>query len=155
MNIKEAFVNKLSENYTGEERFPSGIADYIREFEEENAVKFSHIYIGYGKDSSWSDHGYIYEDYECDRFYEADELPEELDKDMYVAGIWYDDKEDFIAIDFYGDGTTNAEKEEEERYEKYWKNVFNERQNDTEYLLSLRDRNVSIHTWVNRKGRHI
>lgn len=110
MNIKEAFVNKLSENYTGEERFPSGIADYIREFEEENAVKFSHIYIGYGKDASWSDHGYICYDYDIEKSYDFDELPEELDKGMVIAGIWYDDKEDFIAIDFYGDGTTKAEK---------------------------------------------
>jgi hypothetical protein len=154
MTIKE-FVYKLEHRYCREENYPSSVIEYIRDFEEENNVRFSNIYIGYCRDSSWSDHGYIYEDYECDRFYEADELPEELDKDMYVAGIYYDEVENTISIDFYGDGTTNAEKEEEARYEKYWANVRKEREDDVEYLLSLRDRNVSIHTWVNRKGRHI
>ena len=109
MEIKE-FISKLENRYCGDEHYPSTIIEDIREFEEENGVKFSNIYIGYGRDASWCDHGYVYYDYSCDRSYGADELPEELDKNMVVAGIWYDDKEDFIAVDFYGDGTTKAEK---------------------------------------------
>lgn len=154
MDIKKQFVNKLESSYVGEDYFPSSFVDYIREFEEENNIKFTHIYIGYCKDTSWSDHGYIYYDYDCDKTYEFDELPEELDKDMVIAGIWYDEKDDFIALDFYGDGTTNAEKEDERRYNKYWNNLLIERADDTEYWLSLRDRNVSIHIWANMRERY-
>ena len=100
-SVKEQFVDKLSLKYDGEKHYPSSIVEIIREFEEENDVKFTKIYIGLGKDASWSDHGFLCYDYDCNASYEADELPEEFDNSMCVAGIWYDEKEDFVSVDFF------------------------------------------------------
>lgn len=149
MDSVKDFVRRL-ESKCGEDYFPSGIADEIWDFEVENEFKFSHIYIGFAKDSSWSDHGYIYYDYECTRSYEFDELPSDLDKDMVIAGVYYDDTDNSISIDFFGDGTPKSEKLEMERYNKYWNNVFLERQNDVEYMLRLRDLRVSTNPIYNR-----
>lgn len=141
MTLQE-LANELENKYAYEEYSPIGMIETIQELLEDADLTAT-IEVGFGKDSSWREMGYTLHDFDYIRGWYADELPKEIAvRDFVVADVtYYEDKgKHIISVDFYGNPKTNQEREDEHRYENYWRKVREERSADKVYWQNLQNR---------------